>query len=77
MNTLQPYINITIYPCVCVCVYIYIYTHTHNIPLQLAHDLSFYQTYLMALVENLKEAQRAKGPTTILAIAIMNSENIV
>ncbi|XP_030936413.1 chalcone synthase 4-like [Quercus lobata] len=31
----------------------------------------------MALVGNLREAQSAKGPTTILAIAIVNSENIV
>ena len=31
----------------------------------------------MALVENLREAQRAKGPTTILAIATVNSKNIV
>ena len=31
----------------------------------------------MALVENVKEAQRANGPTTILAIATANSENIV
>ncbi|KAK7840735.1 chalcone synthase 1 [Quercus suber] len=31
----------------------------------------------MALVKNLREAQRAKGPTTILAIATVNLENIV
>jgi len=31
----------------------------------------------MALVGNLREAQSAKGPTTILAIATVNSENIV
>ena len=31
----------------------------------------------MALVGNLREAQSAKGPTTILAIATANSENIV
>ena len=31
----------------------------------------------MVLVGNLREAQSAKGPTTILAIAIVNSDNIV
>ena len=55
---------------------LYIYIYTHDIPLQLAHDLNFQQTYLMALVGNLREAQSAKGPTTT-SIATTNSENIV